>query len=380
LVLSFSASAQLNMNDRAPIRDRTLILRILVPGLEARLRDKMKETEEEYTGSSTNGGASAPGSMNNSNKERILDLEGVTCEPTSARNHTLWNFHCDGATYPAKLVNLPCPVELHKTHDHAAYYKSVDIAQMLIVYEDEMALEEADEKPIEGYPSYHHSGLTPPTRRIVERRFAAREHDAKPPPRAAVLDVENEIVKLMEQIATTEKAASASNKRTKVPLLTSANKVFEEVHEDIVDYEPWMNDFGRQSAGVEFDADDQQCSLHPEVWLRPEDIRAIKEVEDGERKKKQAAADKKEAKRSAKKLEKEAVSVKKGIPSKKSAAAAAAAAAAVALPNHMVDDVTAAAAMMVSEGANDEDLLDDDNILDFDLEGDDFMKDLNLNL
>lgn len=335
------------MSDRAPLRDRTLVLRILVPGLEARLRDKMKETGETGAGV----------------KERILDLEGVTCEPTPARNHTLWSFHCDGATYPAKLVNLPCPVELHKTHDHAAYYKSADIAQMLIVYEDEMALEEAEEKPVEGFPSYYHSGLTPPMKRVVERRFAAREHKAAAPPRAAVTDVETEIVKLMEQIANSEKAAS---KRSKVPQLTSANKIFEEVVEEVVDYEPWMNDFGRQSAGVEFDADDQQCSLHPEVWLSPETIKEIKLIEEDERKKKQAVLDKKEAKRNAKKWEKEA-STKKGIAMKRS--------------TDMVDEVTAAA-MMVHEGGDEVDLLDDDNFLDLDLDGEDMLNlgDLDFNL
>jgi transcription initiation factor TFIID subunit 7 len=154
------------MNDRLPIRDRTLILRILVPGLEARLRDKMKESEDEYIsqqqsqqqGQNQNKGGSknkSPGGrLGEPAKERILDLDGVTCEPTPARNRTLWNFHCDGATYPAKLVNLPCPVELHKTLDHASYYKCVDVAQMLIVYEDDIALTEAEEKPVDGYPSY----------------------------------------------------------------------------------------------------------------------------------------------------------------------------------------------------------------------------------
>ena len=368
------------MNDRAPIRDRTLILRVLVPGLEMRLRDKMKESEEE---SGTSGIRSASAG-NSSNKERILDLDGVTCEPTSSRNHTLWHFHCDGATYPARLVNLPCPVEIHKTHDHAAYYKSADIAQMLIVYEDEMALEEsAEEKQIEGFTSYYHSGLTPPMRRVVERRFARRDHSAAPPPRAAIVDVENEIVRLMERIAMSEKAttsSASSNKqqqKNKIPPLTAANKVFEEVVDDIVDYEPWMNDFGRQAGGVEFDADDQQCSLHPEVWLKPEDTRAIKEVEQDELRKKEALANKKEAKKMAKKLEKETAAaavaqaaislpkpVKKGIPSKKNKI------------ETIVDDVTAAA-MMVTEGGDDIDLLelDDDNILDLNFEGDEFVFD-----
>lgn len=150
------------MSDRLPIRDRTLILRILVPGLEQRLRDKMKEVDDDF-GVSSGGGGGAPSATssstnnNTTQKETLLDLDGVTCEPTGDAS-TLWNFHCDGATYPARLVNLPCPVEIHKTHDHAMYYKSCDIAQMLIVYEDSMALDEADAYPkTEGYPTYYHS-------------------------------------------------------------------------------------------------------------------------------------------------------------------------------------------------------------------------------
>jgi transcription initiation factor TFIID subunit 7 len=150
------------MGDRLPIRDRTLILRILVPGLEQRLRDKMKEAEEDAAASpgviaAAAGTNTSSSSTSSNNKETLLDLEGVMCEPTQDGS-TLWNFHCDGATYPARLVNLPCPVEVHKTHDHAMYYKSCDIAQMLIVYEDSMALDEADAYPkTEGYPSYYHS-------------------------------------------------------------------------------------------------------------------------------------------------------------------------------------------------------------------------------
>jgi transcription initiation factor TFIID subunit 7 len=227
------------MNDRAPIRDRTLILRVLVPGLEARLRDKMKELEDQQQqqqqqsrgggGTNDSNSAAAPNNYNNgggggasgANKESYLDLDGVTCEPTPARNRTLWNFHCDGATYPARLVNLPCPIELHKTHDHAMYYKCVDVCQMLIVYEDDMALEEAEFVAVEGFPSYYHSGITPPLRKVVERRFAAREHRAMAPPRAAIVDVESELTDLMENLAKDEK----NKRKSKVPTLSSATKV-----------------------------------------------------------------------------------------------------------------------------------------------------------
>ena len=371
------------MSDRLPVRDRTLILRILVPGLETRLRDKMKEVEDaqqEATGggapgSSASGGgggvAVSPHSQshhgssggNKSNAELLLNLDGVVCEPT-ADHSTLWNFHCDGMTYPARLVNLPCPIELHKTHDHAMYFKCTDVAQMLIVYEDSMALDEADAIPkTEGYPSYYHSGLTPPLRKVVERKFALREHRAVPPPRAEVSDVEREIHDLMCKIS------KEGGKRNKVPSLASAqhaNKVLEEVVEELVDYEPWMDDFGRQVSGVEIDASDQTASLHPEIWLTPEQMDEIKDDERRKEeeaiKKKELANQKKEQKKKKKQAKKKKAeeqhdkpSIKKGIPNKKTQQAAQA-----AEDVAPVDDVTRAALEfnLDNDDFNEEDLGD----------------------
>ena len=373
------------MGDR-PIRDRTLVLRVLVPGLETRLRDKMKEAEEraaekissESKGSSgthTTGGGNS--GNNSSNKDLLLDLEGVTCEPTTIQGNTLWNFHCDGAKYPARLVNLPCPVELHKTHDHVMYYKCTDVAQMLIVYEDSTALAEAedDSSKIEGFPSYYHSGLTPALKNVVERRFAAREHSPVAPPRQEVSDVEEQLVDLMERIS--KEGDAKTNKRSKVPALTSAalaNKVLEEVEEEIVDYEAWMDDFGRQPQGLEFDADDQLASLHPEVWLVPEEIREIRDKEAAEAElKKKKAADKKQKKNKKEKQKKE---------KKEQKQAEAAAAAAAASPKKKkgiaskknteeVDEVTQAAASMLNIDASVDDILDDDDLFgDFDFTDD----------
>jgi hypothetical protein len=82
---------------------------------------------------------------------------------------------------------------VHKTHDHTMYYKCADVGQALIVYEDENAMDEAESAAgynQEGFPSYYHSGLTPPMKRVVERRFEAREHKSVAPPRSEVMDVE----------------------------------------------------------------------------------------------------------------------------------------------------------------------------------------------
>lgn len=189
-----------------------MILRVLVPSLQVELRDKMAKREEEAVAAATEAAekhaakeaemmAERSGGLHNmmmippsssssssspmiSKEGQIMDLDGVMCEPTKSAS-TLWNFHCDGATYPARLVNLPCPVEVMKTDDHSIYHKCTDIAQLLIVYEDMMSLEEAESSSgykVEGFPSYHHSGITPPMKRVVERRFQAREHKAVAPP------------------------------------------------------------------------------------------------------------------------------------------------------------------------------------------------------
>lgn len=361
------------MGDR-PIRDRTLVLRVLVPGLESRLRDKMEETAAAKEGENKKGGG---GSSNNNrdnsggNKESLLELDGVTCEPTNLQGNTLWNFHCDGAKYPARLVNLPCPVELHKTHDHAMYYKCTDLAQMLIVYEDSTALAEAEDDVTkhEAYPSYHPDGLTYPLRKVVERRFAQREHSGTAPPRQEVSDVEEQLVDLMERISKEGGGSGTTNKRSKVPSLTSAalaNKTLEEVTEEILDYEPWMDDNGREPGGVSFNADDPLCQKHPEVWIDPEEIQEIREqeAEEAERKK-QKAADKKAKKNKKAKAKQERAeekastpSVKKGIASKKNV--------------EDVDEVTQIAQSMIV-GDDFDDFLggDDDNALDFDFSGDD---------
>lgn len=365
------------VSDRLPIRDRTLILRILVPGLETRLRDKMKETEESTTAaddphkSSTlaaaSGSSSPTPSNNNNNRETLLDLEGVTCEPTQD-NSTLWNFHCDGAVYPARLVNLPCPIELHKTHDHARFYKSRDVAQMLIVYEDHVALDEADAVPkTEGYPSYFHSGITPPLKKVVERKFAMRDHQPRAPPRNEVADVEKELQDLMLQIA----QGSSGKGRNKIRSLAAAqtqNKVLEEVSECIVEYVPWME--GINGMGVEFDATDNQASQHPEIWLEPEKIKELRlqereRLQEEERKKEAANAKKQKKKKRKEQKEQQAAaaaaaaaapSQKKGIASRKNEAP--------------VDDVTQAA-MDLTTGDFMAEALEDDFDFGFDLDGDD---------
>lgn len=274
--------------------DRTLVLRICDERLQARIREKMAALEEEETEKANSTAENSNiGSIQHGNfpqhqlgstitatnpklENKILDLAGVTIEPAPIQSFsdtsdaTLWNFHCDGATYPARLTNLPCPVELHKTHDHAMYYKCADVAQMLIVYEDMTAMEEAETTPKyknEKFPSYYHSGLTPPTSRIVEKRFAQRTHSPVPPPLDEIKKVEEELKALMDTISMKDTTKQKKNSKP------TSNAIIEEVEEVVVQYEPWMDDNGNKPDGIQFDEKDEICLQHPEVWLDPEDMR-----------------------------------------------------------------------------------------------------------
>ena len=276
------------MGDRNLLRDKTLVLRILVPSLETALRDKMEEANLAFAESHAAAGSSYSTHSTSPplapKDGQCLDLEGVTCEPSiqstssSEDATTLWEFHCDGATYPARLINLPCPVELHKTHDRAMYYKCVDVAQMLVVYEDMSALEEAESAPgyqVDGFPSYFHSGLTPPMARVVERRFAARSHKAVAPTVREVRDVERELMDLIDKFgkesAVKKTKGGGASSGTTHSNITGSSKVVTETFDEVVDYEPWMDNHGRSPKGVEFSEGDDLCIWHPEVWLSPED-------------------------------------------------------------------------------------------------------------
>jgi len=272
-----------------PISDRTLILRICDERLRTHLQEKMAAKGEQVAKASSAVAAGNSQNQNNnigsnllpkSSREKLIDLDGVSCEPafpqgstsSSSSDPTLWNFHCDGATYPARLTNLPCPVELHKTHDHAMYYKCADVAQMLIVYEDQTALEEAESEPkykVDGFPSYYHSGLTPPMSRVVEKRFKPREHSVIAPPIDQMQEVEKELIQLIETLSTKDTAKKKAPK-------PAINKELEDVEEVVVDYEPWMDDDGKAPGGIEFDEKDDICKNHPEVWLDPSELKEEK--------------------------------------------------------------------------------------------------------
>jgi transcription initiation factor TFIID subunit 7 len=278
------------------------------------------------------------------------------------------------------VSSILSPVEVHKTHDHATYHKSADVGQMLIVYEDEYAMEEAENEKgykIEGFLSYYHSGITPPMKRVVRRRFLSRfeERDVKPVPpyRSEVTEVEKEIQNLITKLSGEKGKGKGKGKRggNTSATTTTKEKIIEEVEEEIVDYEPWM----KEGATFTF----EEAKLHPEWWLNMDEIREIedsKKVELEEKLRKEedarkaveaaeleaaAAAERKKKKREKKKAKKkqedDSLEALGDITNEIEAAAS----------EEPMDEVTQAA-MTISQGIDHEELLLEDDMFDFDNE------------
>ena len=100
------------MGDRHYPSNSNLVLRILPPALQARLRDKMLQAEEEIaqrlesTSISTQTQQQNPAILGltttGSNKDdHIVSLYGVECIP-SENGSTLWQFQVDNVVYPAR--------------------------------------------------------------------------------------------------------------------------------------------------------------------------------------------------------------------------------------------------------------------------------------
>jgi transcription initiation factor TFIID subunit 7 len=263
-------------------------------------------------------------------------------------------------------------VEVHKTVDHATYHKASDVGQMLIVYEDEYAMEEAENAPgykVEGFPSYYHSGLTPPMKRVVRRRFLSRfkERDVKPVPprRIDVQNVEEEIKKLIEKLS--DKGKVGKGRKGAAPL--PKDRIITEIEEEIVDYEPWMGDGGTFTL--------EDAKSHPEWWLSKSEIKEIEDAKAKELRKEREAAEALQAEMEAQRLAEEAAAEKKAKKQKKkkekkkkqqeedmAMQETQYAQSAVVAAAEEMDEVTAAA-MMINQEIDNEELLLDDDMFDF---------------
>jgi TATA-binding protein-associated factor Taf7 len=105
------------------------------------------------------------------NPSSLKDRLKIKLEP-DMRHGTLY---FDNYIMQAKLVDLPCVIESHKTIENKHIYKTADICQMLICsFDDETAADDEAKKKkdlkLEKKYLWPH-GLTPPLKNVRKRRF-----------------------------------------------------------------------------------------------------------------------------------------------------------------------------------------------------------------
>ena len=252
------------------------------------------------------------GSSSSSNAVRYLGLGGCCARPIEGKSEAEWYFYMpfllgeaevrddgggeyievkkDGKTgrryglkrYHARLWNIPTIVELQKTQDHSNYAKLGEVGQCLVVgdeakegaetLEQVRALRERGEISREApHWSYMKSGIAPPAKNIVERRFKrsrtpGAEHPGKYDP-SEVAGVEILLQKIIK-----EKIIGGGKSGKKVKKVSPSvlkEKEIVEVEEEVVKYEPYMDDYGRSQGGVAFEEDDPRAKDNPGIWLPP---------------------------------------------------------------------------------------------------------------
>jgi len=136
-------------------------------------------------------------------------------------------------------------IRSHRTFDRVTTYKSSDVAQILIVYEDEEARDraEAEARPRKEGDLFlgHPSGLTPPTHNVTRQRFAKTKGKLESFARTEVEAVEQELMAFFETTSSRASAAAASAATLVVgDAELPAGSVIICDEEEVVDFEEYM--------------------------------------------------------------------------------------------------------------------------------------------
>ncbi|DBA04320.1 TPA: hypothetical protein N0F65_002082 [Lagenidium giganteum] len=138
--------------------------------------------------------------------------DGGKVELVSGADNKHFTFMLNGKEYPAKIAQMPCILETHKTYDENFFYKSGEIGQIFIVTdkeEERQVLEQVEEIP---------NGITPPNTNVIKRRFEKTKRYNPPFPKPDVARVEEDLVKRI------------------------GGGPVEDVEEELVDFYDWMVD------------------------------------------------------------------------------------------------------------------------------------------
>jgi len=96
--------------------------------------------------------------------------------------------------YPSLLVNLPCPLETHRTFDNKTLYKSADIGQALHVFMSEQDFVNFYNTKMDKLDGYYYSdhGISIPSINIINRKYNNTRKQTPFPPdvvKAALQDI-----------------------------------------------------------------------------------------------------------------------------------------------------------------------------------------------
>ncbi|KAG7392915.1 transcription initiation factor TFIID subunit 7 [Phytophthora boehmeriae] len=169
----------------------------------------------------------------------IANGDAANVDMISGADNKHFTLQVNGKEYPAKIAQLPCILETHKTYDDNFFYKSGEIGQIFVVTdkeEEKKTLEAQEEIP---------NGITPPNTNVVKRKYE-KTKKTTPFPKNDVSRVEEDLVKI------------------------SAGGAFEDVHEELVDFYDWMAT-DEQPQGIIVTDEMELIREHPEYLTLSEE-------------------------------------------------------------------------------------------------------------
>ncbi|CAI5708596.1 hypothetical protein KXD40_004875 [Peronospora effusa] len=169
----------------------------------------------------------------------ISSGESANVDMVSGADNKHFTLHVNGKKYPAKIAQLPCILETHKTYDDNFFYKSGEIGQIFVVTDKE------DEKKLLETHEEVPSGITPPNTNVVKRKYE-KTKKTTPFPKPDVARVEEDLVKII------------------------AGGPIEDVHEELVDFYDWMVD-DEHPHGITVTDEMELIREHPEYLTLSEE-------------------------------------------------------------------------------------------------------------
>jgi len=203
--------------------------------------------------------------------------------------------------YPVRLASLPTLTELHRIHGPGGrngYSKSTSISQVFLVHHSRRSMElnetsgRTERRP--SYPTYTRDGVlcgsSVAMRDVVTRRYERRLHD-----RGVISRTNGDLVSTspsskgvstgipgpqecfdtcayLSHLISVLSGVQENGKFTSTLAKRGLHKTHVEEEIDVVDYEDWMDDFGRDKAGGrEIDERDKMTGNHPGLWVGGEE-------------------------------------------------------------------------------------------------------------